>query len=77
MRERHHRSNRKHPRLCTCTSCQSRRIQVSALKLKKKRKPKSQRGKADNKKVFDSAIADAMDILGFVSEVDGDTESTK
>ena len=77
MRERHHRSNRKHPRLCTCTSCQSRRIQVSALKLKKKRKPKSQRGKADNKKVFDSAIADAMDILGFVSEVDGDTESKK
>ena len=77
MRERHHRSNRKHPRLCTCTSCQSRRIQVSAPKLKKKRKPKSQRGKAGNKKVFGSAIADAMDILGFVSEVDGDTESKK
>ena len=45
--------------------------------MKKKRKPKSQRGKAGNKKVFDSAIADAMDILGFVSEVDGDTESKK
>tara|TARA_B100001013_G_scaffold286150_1_gene185971 strand:- start:74 stop:211 length:138 start_codon:yes stop_codon:yes gene_type:complete len=45
--------------------------------LKKKRKPKSQRGKAGNKKVFGSAIADAMDILGFVSEVDGDTESKK
>ena len=77
MRERHHRSNRKHPRLCTCTSCQSHRIQVSALKLKKKRKPKSQRGKADNKKVFGSAIADAMDILGFVSELDDDKESKK
>ena len=77
MRERHHRSNRKHPRACTCTSCQSRRIQVSAHKLKKKRKPKSQRGKAGNKKVFDSAIGDAVDILGFVAEADGDTESKK
>ena len=77
MRERHHRSNRKHPRLCTCTSCQSRRIQFSAPKLKKQRKPKSQRGKAGNKKVFDSAIGDAMDILGFVAEADGDTESKK
>ena len=77
MRERHHRSNRKHPRLCTCTSCQSRRMQISAPKLKKKRKPKSQRGKSGDKKVFDSAIADAMDILDFVPEVDADTESTK
>ena len=77
MRERHHRSNSKHPRTCTCSSCQARRIQAAAPKLKKKRKPKSQRGKAGNKKVVDSAIADAMDILGFVSEVDGDTESTK
>ena len=72
MRERHHRSNSKHPRACTCSSCQARRIQAATPKLKKKRKPKSQRGKAGDKKVVDSAIADAMDILGFVTETDSD-----
>jgi len=77
MRERHHRLNSKHPRTCTCSSCQARRIQAAAPKLKKKRKPKSQRGKAGNKKVVDSAIADAMDILGFAAETDSDQENEK
>ena len=75
MRERHHRSNSKHPRACTCSSCQARRIQAAPPKLKKKRKPKSQRGKAGDKKVVDSAIADAMDILGFATETDSDQEN--
>jgi len=45
--------------------------------LKKKRKPKSQRGKAGNKKEVDSVIADAMDILGFAAETDSDQENEK
>ena len=75
MRERHHRSNSKHPRACTCSSCQARRIQAARPRLKKKRKPKSQRGKAGHKNLVDSAIADAMDILGFVADTDSDQQN--
>ena len=64
MRERHHRTNSKHPRTCTCTTCQAKRIEVAAPKAKKKRKPKSQRGKGSKKQVAESAISDVMDMLG-------------
>jgi hypothetical protein len=64
MRERHHRTDRKHPPSCTCAACQARRISAATPKLKKKRKPKSQRGKTSKKQVAESAISDVMDMLG-------------
>jgi len=36
--------------------------------VKKKRKPKSQRGKGSKKKISDSAINDVMDMLGLVGK---------
>ena len=68
MRERHHRSESKHPRLCTCTVCQASRIAAQMPKHKKKRKPKSQRGKSSKKQVAESAISDVMDMLGLSDE---------
>jgi hypothetical protein len=64
MKERHHRSDNKHPKTCTCTTCQARRIEAARPKVKKKRKLKSQRGKGSKKQVADSAIVDVMDMLG-------------
>ena len=63
MKERHHRTDSKHPKTCTCTTCQSHRIEVAHPK--KKRKPKSQRGKGSKKQVSESAINDVKDMLGF------------
>ena len=65
MRERHHRSDSKHPKTCTCTTCQARRLEAARPKVKKKRKPKSQRGKGSKKQVADAALKDVMDMLGF------------
>jgi hypothetical protein len=64
MRERHHRTDSKHPKTCTCTTCQARRIEAARPKVKKKRKPKSQRGKGSKKQVADAALNDVMDLLG-------------
>jgi hypothetical protein len=71
MKERHHRTDRKHPKTCTCTSCQARRLAANQPKKKKKRKPKSQRGKASKKDVAHAAMADALDFLG-LGNSDGD-----
>lgn len=68
MKERHHRTDSKHPKTCTCTTCQARRIEAARPKVKKKRKPKSQRGKGSKKQVADSAISDVMDMLGLADE---------
>jgi hypothetical protein len=65
MKERHHRSDSKHPKTCTCTTCQTRRVEAAKPKVKKKRKPKSQRGKGSKKQATDSALSDVMDMLGF------------
>ena len=54
MRERHHRTDSKHPKTCTCTTCQAHRIETARPKVKKKRKPKSQRGKDSKKQVAES-----------------------
>ena len=64
MRERHHRSDAKHPPTCTCASCQAKRLAAAKPKAKKKRKPKSQRGKGSKKQVAESAISDVVDMLG-------------
>ena len=64
MRERHHRTDSKHPKTCTCTTCQARRLEAARPKVKKKRKPKSQRGKGSKKQVADAALKDVMDMLG-------------
>ena len=64
MRERHHRSENKHPPTCTCTACQAKRTVSAALKVKKKRKPKSQRGKESKKQATESAISDVIEMLG-------------
>ncbi|HIF73380.1 MAG TPA: hypothetical protein EYQ61_12625 [Dehalococcoidia bacterium] len=64
MRERHHRTDSKHPKTCTCTTCQARRLEAARPKVKKKRKPKSQRGKGSKKQVTDSALKDVIDMLG-------------
>jgi len=71
MKERHHRSDTKHPKTCTCTTCQARRIEAARPKVKKKRKPKSQRGKGSKKQVTDSALSDVMDMLGFSGKDEG------
>ena len=63
MKERHHRTDRQHTKTCTCTTCHARRIEAARPKVKKKRKPKSQRGKPSKKQVADSAIADVMHML--------------
>jgi hypothetical protein len=64
MKERHNRTDSKHPKACTCAACQARRLEAARPKVKKKRKPKSQRGKGSKKQVADSAIGDVMDMLG-------------
>ena len=64
MKERHHRTESKHPKTCTCTTCQALRLEAARPKVKKKRKPKSQRGKGSNKQVSESAINDVMNMLG-------------
>jgi hypothetical protein len=64
MRERHHRTESKHPKTCTCTSCQARRIEAARPKVKKKRKPKSQRGKGSKKQVAEAATDDVIGMLG-------------
>jgi hypothetical protein len=63
MRERHHRTDSKHPKTCTCTTCQARRIEAARPKVKKKRKPKSQRGKGSKKQVTEAAIDDVLGML--------------
>ncbi|MCX8277861.1 MAG: hypothetical protein OTJ43_06285 [Dehalococcoidia bacterium] len=65
MKERHYRSDTNHPKTCTCTTCQARRIEAARTKVKKKRKPKSQRGKGSKIQVTDSALSDVMEMLGF------------
>ena len=64
MRERHHRSERKHPPACTCTVCQAKRVAVATPKTKKRRKPKSQRGKGSKKQAADAAVTEVMEMLG-------------
>ena len=64
MRERHYRSENRHPPNCTCRACQVKRVAAAAPKAKKKRKPKSQRGKGSKKRVADAAISDVMEMLG-------------
>lgn len=68
MRERHHRTDSKHPKTCTCSTCQAQRIETARPKVKKKRKPKSQRGKDSKKQVAESAIVDVMGTLGLTDE---------
>jgi len=68
MKERHHRTDSKHPKTCTCTTCQARRREAARPKVKKKRKPKSQRGKGSKKQVADAAISDVMEMLGFAEK---------
>lgn len=70
MKERHHRTDEKHPKTCTCTTCQARRMEAARPKVKKKRKPKSQRGKGSKKQVTDAALNDVMDMLGMSGEKD-------
>ncbi len=64
MRERHHRSESRHPPNCTCTACQAKRIEALTPKTKKKRKPKSQRGKGSKKQAAKSAIFEVNEMLG-------------
>ena len=64
MRERHHRTDSKHPPVCTCTACQAKRVAVATTKTKKKRKPKSLRGKGSKKQAAESAISDVIEMLG-------------
>jgi hypothetical protein len=68
MKERHHRTDSKHPKTCTCTTCQVRRLEAARPKVKKRRKPKSERGKGSKKQVSDSAINDVMDMLGLAGK---------
>jgi hypothetical protein len=63
MRERHNWAEGKHPKTCTCAACQQRRAEASMPRTKKKRKPKSMRGK--KKLDASSALAEALDIFGF------------
>ena len=68
LRERHNWSTGKHPKTCTCATCQQRRADALIVKPKKKRKPKSQRGKGRKKNSqtdSSDALAEAMDIFGF------------
>ena len=49
----------------TATQDQAReRIEAARTTVKKKRKPKSQRGKGSKKQIADSAVGDVMDMLG-------------
>ncbi len=74
MRERHNWATGKHPKICTCATCQQRRAEAAMPRPKKKRKPKSQRGKKKkNQQAQESAIAETMDIFGF-SSVDEEPE---
>ncbi len=80
MRERHNWATGKHPKTCTCATCQQRRAEAAAPRPpKKKRKPKSQRGKkaTDGEKIESpSALDEAMDIFGFsATDHDIDDES--
>jgi hypothetical protein len=70
MKERHHRTDSKHPRTCTCIKCQARRLEAAHPKVKKKSKPKSQRGKGSKKQITESAISEVMGMLG----LDGNDE---
>lgn len=56
MRERHNWSGTKHPPACTCAECTARRN--APPQVRKKNKPKSQRGKPKK-----SAIEEALDIF--------------
>ena len=62
MRERHNWASGKHPSTCTCGVCQRRRVEAMQPRAKKKRKPKSQRGKP--KLETDSVLDEAMELLG-------------
>lgn len=82
MRERHNWATGKHPKTCTCATCQQRRVEAATPRPKKKRKPKSQRGKGGKKSGqsdSSSALAEALDIFGFsapeqVEPTDPETE---
>ena len=63
MRERHNYSTGKHPPTCTCAVCQQRRAEAALPRAKKKRKPKSQRGKPKEKPESSSALDEAMKLL--------------
>jgi len=45
-------------------------MEAARPKVKKKRKPKSQRGKGSKKQVTDAALNDVMDMLGMSGEKD-------
>ncbi len=76
MRERHNRATGKHPKTCSCVTCQQRRAEAATHRPKKKRKPKSQRGKG--RKAADSDLmAEAMDILGLGGETRPEDDDSK
>ncbi|MDA0232707.1 MAG: hypothetical protein O3B04_08735 [Chloroflexi bacterium] len=76
MKERHNWATGKHPKTCTCTVCTQRRAEAGLPREKKKRKPKSERGKAQKTKPGDTAgaLAEAMDILNRPTEPRESTE---
>lgn len=65
MRERHNWATGKHPKTCTCATCQQRRAEALMPRVKKKRKPKSQRGKGKKTGDSSSALDEALGIFGF------------
>ena len=78
MRERHNWASDKHPKTCTCAECQARRARGMQQPVKKKRKPKSQRGKPKPKLDAYSAIDEALSIFNFPSgSEDGDDKSDR
>ena len=84
MRERHFQSGDKHPRACTCAECHRKRLQALEDSARpKRRKPKSQRGKAvsknSSKKSANSvkraqAASDAVDEALRILGLDPDAE---
>jgi hypothetical protein len=63
MRERYNYSTGKHPPTCTCAACQQSRAEAALPKVKKKQKPKSQRGKPKEKLESSSVLDEAMKLL--------------
>ena len=88
MRERHFQSGDKHPRACTCAECHRKRLlALEDAARPKRRKPKSQRGKAVSKNsskrkarpedldhAADDAVGEALRILGLGPDAEDRTE---
>ncbi|MEX0762141.1 MAG: hypothetical protein WD208_05715 [Dehalococcoidia bacterium] len=76
MRERHNWGREKHPRTCTCLDCAEMRARErQQFGQKKKRKPKSMRGKG-SAKARENVLDQAMDILRDSAKRDPQSEDS-